>query len=66
MADEIARILALPFGDKPVRSVVDLRDSGVEEVNEIARRTRKGFVTRMGFGNCFAPGGSRRPTARGL
>ncbi|GAA3967756.1 SDR family oxidoreductase [Actinomadura viridis] len=55
VADEIARILALPFGDKPMRSVVDFTDSGVEEVNEIARQTREGFVTRMGFGELLRP-----------
>ncbi|MFF5257976.1 SDR family NAD(P)-dependent oxidoreductase [Actinomadura viridis] len=55
VADEIARILALPFGGKPMRSVVDFTDSGVDEVNEVARRTREGFVTRMGFGELLRP-----------
>ncbi|MFD0206650.1 MULTISPECIES: SDR family NAD(P)-dependent oxidoreductase [Saccharothrix] len=55
VADEIARILALPFGEKPLRSVVDFTDSGVDEVNEVARRVREDFVLRLGFGDLLKP-----------
>jgi NAD(P)-dependent dehydrogenase (short-subunit alcohol dehydrogenase family) len=53
VADEISRILALPIGTKPLRSVVDLTDSGdhaVETVNQAAQAAREKFVTRMGYG----------------
>jgi NAD(P)-dependent dehydrogenase (short-subunit alcohol dehydrogenase family) len=50
VADEIARILALPRGEKPLRTVVDFSDSDVESVNEIATKIRERFVNRMGFG----------------
>jgi NAD(P)-dependent dehydrogenase (short-subunit alcohol dehydrogenase family) len=56
VATEITRILALPAGTKPARSVVDFTatsDPGavtVEQVNTIARQHQHGFITRMGFG----------------
>ena len=53
VADEITRILALPIGAKPLRSVVDLTDSGdhaVQTVNEVAQDAREKFVTRLGYG----------------
>ena len=53
VADEITRILALPIGAKPLRSVVDLTDSGdyaVQTVNQVAQDAREEFVTRLGYG----------------
>jgi NAD(P)-dependent dehydrogenase (short-subunit alcohol dehydrogenase family) len=53
VADEITRILTLPIGTKPLRSVVDLTDSGdqaVQTVNQAAQAAREKFVTRMGYG----------------
>ncbi|AXK31852.1 SDR family NAD(P)-dependent oxidoreductase [Streptomyces armeniacus] len=61
VADEIARILSLPHGAKPFRSVVDYTEAGVEKVNEAARATREAFVRRLGFGELLAP---RRPAVR--
>ncbi|WP_049564467.1 SDR family NAD(P)-dependent oxidoreductase [Nonomuraea sp. SBT364] len=55
VADEITRILALPHGAKPFRSVVDFTGSGVEAVNDVARDTREGFVRRLGFGELLTP-----------
>ncbi len=49
VADEIARILALPAGAKPFRTVVDFTDSGVEEVNSVARKHQEDFLLRLGF-----------------
>lgn len=50
VADEIARVLALPIGTRPFRTVVDFSQAGVEEVNEVLRRAQERFVTRLGFG----------------
>jgi len=50
VADEITRILALPDGTRPFRTVVDFTDSGVEEVNRLMRQAQESFVTRLGFG----------------
>ncbi|AWT47244.1 MULTISPECIES: SDR family oxidoreductase [Streptomyces] len=51
VAEEIARILALPHGTRPFRTVVDFSQAGVEEVNEVLRRAQEDFVTRLGFGD---------------
>ncbi|MBP0458961.1 SDR family NAD(P)-dependent oxidoreductase [Streptomyces montanisoli] len=50
VADEITRILALPYGERPFRSVVDLTDSNVEEASAAVTEARTDFVQRMGFG----------------
>ncbi|WP_049575579.1 SDR family oxidoreductase [Streptomyces sp. SBT349] len=49
VGEEIARILALPRGTRPFRSVVDFTNAGVEEVNQVTRRAQEQFVTRLGF-----------------
>ena len=52
VAEEITRILALPFGQRPLRSVVDLTNSAatVERANAAVLEARTDFVQRMGFG----------------
>jgi len=49
VADEITRILALPVGAKPFRSVIDFTNSGVAEVNAVIQDARENFVERMGY-----------------
>ncbi len=51
VADEIVRVLALPFGQKPRRTVVDFTRSDVAEVNEANEASSRGFLTRMGYGD---------------
>lgn len=50
VADEIARVLALPRGGKPFRTVVDFTSAGVDHVMAFADQTRERFVERLGFG----------------
>ncbi|NIY69365.1 SDR family oxidoreductase [Streptomyces malaysiensis] len=50
VADEIVRVLALPRGTKPLRTVVDFTEAGVEKANAVVQSTREAFVQRMGFG----------------
>ncbi len=50
VAEEITRILALPYGGRPFRSVVDLTNSSVEQANAAVTEARTDFVRRMGFG----------------
>jgi hypothetical protein len=50
VAQEIARILALPAGTRPFRSVVDFSNAGVDEVNAVMWRAQEQYVTRLGFG----------------
>jgi NAD(P)-dependent dehydrogenase (short-subunit alcohol dehydrogenase family) len=49
VADEIARIVALPAGARPFRSVVDFLNDGAAEVTEVAERVREGFAHRIGI-----------------
>jgi len=49
VADEIRRILALPAGEKPFRSVVDAARAGVDHVMAFSDMTREAFVRRLGF-----------------
>jgi hypothetical protein len=49
VADEITRILALPHGQRPPRSVVDFTDSHVDTVNHTAEAESRDFLTRLGY-----------------
>ncbi|WP_329446022.1 hypothetical protein [Streptomyces canus] len=49
VADEVARILTLPEGCKPFRSVVDAARAGVDHVLAFSDLTREAFVRRLGF-----------------
>ena len=55
VAQEIVRVLALPTGQKPFRTVVDFTRSHVDRVNEVMEAERRDFVTRLGFGDLLAP-----------
>lgn len=59
VAREITRILSLPVGQKPVRSVIDFTQSNVEEVNAVNRASAEDFLTRMGMGRLLQ---IKRPT----
>ena len=47
MAEEIARILDLPFGHRPFRSVIDFTQANINDANVVIERIRREFVTRM-------------------
>lgn len=49
VADEIRRILSLPVGEKPFRSVVDAARAGVDHVMAFSDLTREAFVRRLGY-----------------
>jgi hypothetical protein len=49
VAEEIARVLALPRGQRPFRTVVDFTQANVETVNAVADAAARDFVRRMGF-----------------
>jgi NAD(P)-dependent dehydrogenase (short-subunit alcohol dehydrogenase family) len=56
VADEIARIVALPHGTRPYRSGVDFSDYGDEAVSAVAQRLR--LLHRMGLGDTTRPAGA--------
>jgi NAD(P)-dependent dehydrogenase (short-subunit alcohol dehydrogenase family) len=47
VSDEIARIVALPAGERPYRVHVDPANDGSEEVSDVADRVRREFLTRV-------------------
>ena len=54
VADEIARIVALPSGTRPFRSVVDFLGDGAAEVTEVAERVRAEFAHRIGIADLLS------------
>jgi NAD(P)-dependent dehydrogenase (short-subunit alcohol dehydrogenase family) len=49
VADEIVRIVALPKGMRPARSVIDFVGDGAKEVIDIAEKVRIDFARRLGI-----------------
>jgi hypothetical protein len=49
VADEIARIVALPAGQRPHRVTINPIDDGSEEVSDVADQIRREFLTRVGL-----------------
>jgi len=51
VSDEIARIVALPSGQRPFRVHIDPANDGSEEVSAVADRIRREFLERVGLGD---------------
>jgi NAD(P)-dependent dehydrogenase (short-subunit alcohol dehydrogenase family) len=51
VADEIVRIVGLPAGIRPMRSVIDFVGDGAAEVLEVSERVRIEFAKRIGMGD---------------
>jgi NAD(P)-dependent dehydrogenase (short-subunit alcohol dehydrogenase family) len=49
VSDEIARIIALPAGQRPYRVHIDPANDGSQEVSEVADRVRREFLGRVGL-----------------
>ncbi|MFD8097389.1 MULTISPECIES: SDR family oxidoreductase [Streptomyces violaceusniger group] len=49
VSDEIARIVAMPPGQRPYRVHIDPANDGSEEVSDVADRIRNEFLTRVGL-----------------
>lgn len=49
VADEIVRVLALPSGHRPARSVVDFTGANIRPVLDAAAVEQREFITRLGF-----------------
>ncbi|ETK34375.1 SDR family oxidoreductase [Microbispora sp. ATCC PTA-5024] len=49
VSDEIARIVALPAGQRPYRVHIDPANDGSEEVSNVADRVRREFYARIGL-----------------
>jgi NAD(P)-dependent dehydrogenase (short-subunit alcohol dehydrogenase family) len=55
VADEIARIVSLPAGERPFRAMVDFIDDGATAVTEVAERVREEFAQRIGIADLLKP-----------
>jgi len=55
VADDIARIVGLPAGTRPFRSVIDFIDDGAGEVTTVAERVRGEFALRIGIADLLKP-----------
>jgi NAD(P)-dependent dehydrogenase (short-subunit alcohol dehydrogenase family) len=51
VADEIVRIVGLPTGQRPMRSLIDFVGDGAKEVFEVSERVRIDFAKRIGMGD---------------
>ena len=49
VAEEITRVLALPVGERPRRTVVDFCNAGIPEATDYLMENQRNFVTRMGY-----------------
>jgi NAD(P)-dependent dehydrogenase (short-subunit alcohol dehydrogenase family) len=49
VADEIVRVVGLPAGQRPFRTVIDFIGDGAREVSEIAEQVRIDFARRIGI-----------------
>ncbi|MCP2266694.1 SDR family oxidoreductase [Promicromonospora thailandica] len=56
VSDEIARVVALPAGTRPYRVHIDPANDGSEAVSELADRTRREFLERVGLGDLVRVG----------
>jgi NAD(P)-dependent dehydrogenase (short-subunit alcohol dehydrogenase family) len=59
VADEIVRIVGLPEGERPMRSVIDFVGDGAREVLEVSERVRIDFAKRIGMGDLLGASVSR-------
>ena len=55
VADEVVRVVGLPHGERPFRSVVDFMDDGAAAVTEVAERVRVDFAERIGIADLLKP-----------
>lgn len=60
VADEIARIVNLPAGSRPARSVIDFIGDGAKEVIELAEERRIDFARRIGISDLLQPKVARK------
>lgn len=55
VAEEIARIVALPAGQRPYRAHIDPANDGSEEVSLVADRVRADFLQRVDLADLLTP-----------
>ena len=59
VARAIVRVIAMPFGTRPLRITIDPADGGAEEIKKIGDRVRTAFLKTAGMGDLLYPGTHR-------
>lgn len=55
VADEVARVVSLPPGSRPFRTIIDFLGDGCKEVSAVADQVRIDFAQRMGIADLLTP-----------
>ncbi len=55
VARAIVRIVAMPFGTRPLRITIDPADGGAEELNKLGDRVRAAYLGSAGMGDLLRP-----------
>ncbi len=50
VADAVAKLIATPVGQRPLRTVVDMHPEGVEAINRVCEQVQAGTLGAMGLG----------------
>lgn len=55
VARAIVRVVALPYGSRPLRVTIDPADGGADELNKLGDRVRSAYLKQGGMGDLLAP-----------
>ncbi len=55
VARAIVRVIAMPFGTRPLRVTIDPAEGGAEELNKLGDRVRAAFLRDAGMGDLLHP-----------
>jgi len=55
VGEAVARVVALPHGQRPFRTMVDFIDDGAGAVTDVAERVREEFAHRIGIADLLKP-----------
>ncbi|WJV47109.1 SDR family oxidoreductase [Streptomyces flavofungini] len=55
VGDEIARVVALPPGQRPLRTTIDFLSDGAEQVNNTAQQLQAALMDRLGIADLLHP-----------
>jgi NAD(P)-dependent dehydrogenase (short-subunit alcohol dehydrogenase family) len=55
VADEFVRLVSMPAGTRPFRTVVDFSNGDAEAANALLWKLQEAYLTRMGFDNLLHP-----------
>jgi NAD(P)-dependent dehydrogenase (short-subunit alcohol dehydrogenase family) len=60
VGEAVARLVSMPAGTRPFRTMVDFLDDGATAVTEVAERVREAFARRIGIDDLLKPASTAR------